>query len=122
MYHPVDTNITKKEEEKFSTYIPQVQNLHIICLDYHYEIAPIIVWALGSIPKSLNGYVYQLGFNNMEKSNTKIAIDLSYWHSENMQKFSEVCVVCFEQQFWSLMSEISSLRFLHSNDMLCLEK
>ena len=34
--------------------------------NYHYRIIPIIVGALGSIPKSLHGYVCQLGFNNFE--------------------------------------------------------
>ena len=33
---------------------------------YHYRIIPIIVGALGSISKSLHGYVHQLGFNNSE--------------------------------------------------------
>ena len=32
----------------------------------HYRIIPIIVGALGSIPKSLHGYVCQLGFNSFE--------------------------------------------------------
>ena len=34
--------------------------------NYHYRIIPIIVGALGSIPKSLHGYVCQVGFNNFE--------------------------------------------------------
>ena len=32
----------------------------------HYRIIPIIVGALGSIPKPLHGYECQLGFNNFE--------------------------------------------------------
>ena len=36
-------------------------------LDYHYQITPIIIGALESIPKSFNSYVCQLGFNNMKK-------------------------------------------------------
>ena len=54
---PADNKITKKEQEKLLTYIPVVQNLQIMYPDYQYQITPIIVAALGSIPKSLNGYV-----------------------------------------------------------------
>ena len=64
--YPADTNNTKKEGEKLSTYIPLVRNLQIMYPDYHYQITPIIVGALGSISKSFSGYVCQLGFNNME--------------------------------------------------------
>ena len=63
---PADINITKKEEEKLSTYVPLIRNLQIMHPNYHYRTIPIIVGALGSIPKSLHGYVYQLGFNNFE--------------------------------------------------------
>ena len=63
---PADINITKKEEEKPSTYIPLIRNLQIMHPNYHYRIIPTIVGALGSIPKSLHGYVCQLGFNNFE--------------------------------------------------------
>ena len=44
---PADTNITKKEEEKLLTYIPLVWNLQVMYPDYHYQITPIIVGALG---------------------------------------------------------------------------
>lgn len=60
------SKITKKEQEKLSTCIPVIQNLQIMYPDYQYQITPSIVAALGSIPKSLNGYVCQLGFDNME--------------------------------------------------------
>ena len=68
---PADINITKKEEEKLSAYVPLVRNLQIMHPKYHYKIIPIVVGALGSIPKSLNGYLCQLGFNSLE---TKIII------------------------------------------------
>ena len=34
--------------------------------NYHYKIIPIIV---GALPKSLNGYLCQLGFNSIETKN-----------------------------------------------------
>ena len=48
---PADINITKKEEEKLSVYVPLIQNLQIMHQNYRYKIIPIIVGALGSIPK-----------------------------------------------------------------------
>ena len=63
---PADINITKKEEEKLSAYVPLVQNLQMMHPKYHYKIIPIVLGALGSIPKSLNGYLCQLGFNSLE--------------------------------------------------------
>ena len=44
---PADTNITKKEEEKLLTYIPLVWNLQVMYPDYHHQITPIIIGALG---------------------------------------------------------------------------
>ena len=63
---PADINVSRKEEEKISTYIPFVRNLQIMHPNYHYRITPIIVGAHGSISKSLHEYVCQLGFNNFE--------------------------------------------------------
>ena len=34
--------------------------------DYNYQSIPVIVEALCSIPKSLNGFACQFGCNNME--------------------------------------------------------
>ena len=63
---PADINITKEEEEKLSAYVPLVRNLQIMNPNYHYKIILIVVGALRSIPKSLNGYLCQLGFNSFE--------------------------------------------------------
>ena len=63
---PTGININKKEEEKLSAYVPLIRNLQIMHPNYHYKIIPIIVEALGSIPKSLNGYLCQTGFNCLE--------------------------------------------------------
>ena len=61
-----DINITKKEEEKLSAYVPLVRNLQIMHQKYHYEIIPIVAGTLGSIPKLLNGYLCQLGFSSLK--------------------------------------------------------
>ena len=62
---PADINITKKEE-KFSAHVALVRNLQIMHPNYHYKIILIVVGTLGSIPKSLNGYLCQLRFNSLE--------------------------------------------------------
>ena len=63
---PADIKITQKGEEKLSGYVLLMQNLQIMHPNYHYKIMPIIVGALGSVPKSLNGYLCQLGFKSFE--------------------------------------------------------
>ena len=68
---PADINITKKEEEKLSAYVPLVWNLQIMHPNYNYKIIPVVVGALDSFLKLLNGYLCQLGFNSLE---TKIII------------------------------------------------
>ena len=49
-----------------SACISLFRNLQIIYTDCHNQIPPIINESLGSIPKSLNGYACQLGFNNLK--------------------------------------------------------
>ena len=85
---PADINITKKEEEKLSTYIPLIRNLQIMHPNYHYRIIPIIVGALGSIPNSLHGYVCQLGFNNIESK--RIISKLQSISATGTQKYAKV--------------------------------
>ena len=63
-----------------SACIPLVRNLQIICPDCHNQIPPIIV---ESIPKSLNGYVCQLGFNNLKVKIVK----------QKLQSVSATCTV-----------------------------
>ena len=58
--------MTKKEEEKLSTSLALAGNIQILYPNYHYQITPVIIEALGSIPKSLNCYIWSLGFNDMK--------------------------------------------------------
>ena len=69
--------------------------------------------ALGSIPKLLNDYACQLGFNNNGKkiNNTKVAINFSYQHSQNIQKVSVIFIVWFEKNS-SSMFKILRFKFL----------
>ena len=49
---PADINVSKKVEEKITTYGPLVRNLQIMYQEYKFKMLPIIVGALGTIPKS----------------------------------------------------------------------
>ena len=49
-----------------TTSLTLAGNIQIMYPDYHYQITLVIIEALQSIPKSLNYYVWSLGFNGME--------------------------------------------------------
>ena len=63
---PADVNISKKVEEKLNNYGPLVRNMQIMYPEYKFSVAPIIVGALGFVPKCLSKYLRELGFNNTE--------------------------------------------------------
>ena len=63
---PLDTNISRKVNEKLETYGPLVRNLQILYPDYKYEVAPIIIGAMGYVPKSLINYLKMIGFDERE--------------------------------------------------------
>ena len=63
---PVNTNISRKINEKLETYGPLVRNLQILCPDYKYEEAPIIIGAMGYVPKSLINYLTMIEFDERE--------------------------------------------------------
>ena len=56
--------------------------------NYHYRIIPIIVGVLGSIPKSLHGYVCQLGFDNFESK--RILCKLQSISATDTAKYAKV--------------------------------
>ena len=63
---PLDTNIGRKVNEKLETYGPLVRSLQILYPDYKYEVAPIIIGAMGYVPKSLINYLKMIGFDERE--------------------------------------------------------
>ena len=56
---PADVNITKKVG-------PLIRNLQIMYPHYKFQMVPIVIGALGYIPKCLEMYIHQLGFNKIE--------------------------------------------------------
>ena len=63
---PADVNITKKIKEKLDTYAPLIRNLQIMHPTYRFQMIPIIVGALGYVPKCLKDYIKLCGFDNIE--------------------------------------------------------
>ena len=63
---PADVNITKKVEEKLNNYGPLIHNLQIMYPHYKFQIVPIVIGALGCVPKCSEMYIHQLGFNKIK--------------------------------------------------------
>ena len=63
---PSDVNISSKIQEKLNNYAALLRNMQILYRDYRFEFLPIIVGALGYIPKCLFKYMEDLGFQKNE--------------------------------------------------------
>ena len=63
---PADVNVTKKVEEKLNNYGPLISNLQIMYPHYKFQMVPIVIGALGYVPKYLEMYIHQFGFNKIE--------------------------------------------------------
>ena len=61
-----DVDITKKVEEKLNNYGPLIRNLQIMYPHYKFQMVQIVIGALGYVPKCLEMYIHQLGFNKIE--------------------------------------------------------
>ena len=64
---PADCNINKKIKEKYDAYYPFISELQRIYKDYSYKIIPIIVGALGLIPKTLEQLLKEIGLIDSQK-------------------------------------------------------
>ena len=62
----LDTNLGRKVKEKLETYDALVRNHQIFYLDYKYEVAPIIIEAIGYVPKTFINYLNVIGFDEKE--------------------------------------------------------
>ena len=50
---PLDFNVSSRQTSKVDKYVPLVSELHQMYWDYSYQIVPVIIGALGAVPKSL---------------------------------------------------------------------
>ena len=63
---PADIDISRKIDGKMNTYGLLLRNLQILYQEYKFEMIPIVVGALGYVPKCLTQYLSQLGFNTIK--------------------------------------------------------
>ena len=56
----------EKSQRKLETYDSLIRNLQIFYLDYKYEVAPIIIEAIGYVPKTFINYLNVIGFDEKE--------------------------------------------------------
>ena len=63
---PQDININKKVNEKLENYGQLVQNLQIMYPNYKFQVAPIVVGPMGSVPKCETNYLKMIGFSEKE--------------------------------------------------------
>ena len=63
---PANANISIKVYEKNNVYGILTRNMQILYQDYKFNVIPIIVGALGYIPKCLKRYICDLGFDEKE--------------------------------------------------------
>ena len=63
---PADIKITQKVNDKINVYGLLILNLQLMYPKYKLNMIPIIVGALGYIPKCLTSYLQDLGFDENE--------------------------------------------------------
>ena len=80
---PADVNISRKIDEKLNNYAPVVRNMQIMYSDYKLVVVPIIIGALGYVPKCFSKCLFQLGFDNLEISGL-------IWNLQNISAYGTV--------------------------------
>ena len=63
---PADVNVANKVGQKENIYGPLLRNLQLLYPEYRYSFIPIIVGALGTIPRCLLDNIDRLGFETSE--------------------------------------------------------
>ena len=57
---PADINIGKKIKEKIGNYGPLIRNLQMMYENYDFKFIPIVIGAVGYVPKTLNKHLQDL--------------------------------------------------------------
>ena len=69
-----DVNVKKKAAEKLENYGPLIRTLQLTHPNYKFSFVPIIIGALGTVPKDLYENIRQLEFNKKESNDIIKAI------------------------------------------------
>ena len=71
---PADVNVANKVGGKENIYGPLLRNLQLLYPEYRYSFVPIIVGALGTIPRCLLDNIDRLGFETSESKQEGAAL------------------------------------------------
>ena len=63
---PLDININREVNEKLENYGPFVPNLQIMQPETKFQVNPIVIGAMGYVPKCLINNLKMIGFNENE--------------------------------------------------------
>ena len=63
---PLDTNVILREQMKRDYYIELIDQLQRLYPTYKYAVIPVIIGALGTVPKTLKENLIQTGINKVE--------------------------------------------------------
>ena len=63
---PADINASRKVEEKINIYGPLIRNLQIMYKDYKFKMLPVVIGALGTVPKATINSLKELSFKKHE--------------------------------------------------------
>ena len=63
---PLDTNVELRHTTKIDDYIPLVDQLQRIYPAFKYTVIPVIVGALGTIPKTLKDSLLKIGLQKVK--------------------------------------------------------
>ena len=66
---PNDVNVSKKVKEKEDHYGPLIRAMNIMYPEYKFVFVPIVIGALGTVPKELNLNIRMLGFSENVSKN-----------------------------------------------------
>ena len=63
---PADVNSRKKIKEKIDNYGPLIRHLQMMYQNYGFKSIPIVIGAMGYVPKRLNRYLQDLGLSQKQ--------------------------------------------------------
>ena len=66
---PSDVNVTRKVDEKVNSYGPLIRNMQMMYPKYRFVMVPIIIGALGYVPKCIVKNLEDLGFEKKDIKN-----------------------------------------------------
>ena len=88
---PLDKNVKLREQMKRDYYIELIDQLQSIYLTYKYAVIPVIVRALGTVPKTLKENLIQIGINKEESGDLVERMQKSaIGNTESCQELPEI--------------------------------